>query len=71
MPSTLAVAPTCGTLIQSLDNEGIQSWSAQAAIFANMTGPQLQTLMEGDPISNALAREIEWAMHRPSCWLRQ
>jgi hypothetical protein len=56
-------------LIQSLNDEGIQSWSAQAAIFANMTGPQLQALMEGDPISDALAREIEWAMHRPSGWL--
>lgn len=56
-------------LIQSLEGEGIQSWSAQAAIFANMTGPRLQALMEGDTISDSLAREIEWSMHRPRGWL--
>jgi hypothetical protein len=56
-------------LIQSLEEEGVQSASAQAAILANMTGPQLQALMDGDAISYTLAREIEWAMNRPSGWL--
>lgn len=56
-------------LIQLLDAEGIQSWAVQAAVFADMTGPQLQALMEGDTISDWLAREIEWAVHRPNGWL--
>jgi hypothetical protein len=56
-------------LIQSLDDEGIQSWSVQAGIFANMTGSELQELMDGGTISDDLAREIEWAMHRPEGWL--
>jgi hypothetical protein len=56
-------------LLQSLDREGVQSWPAQAAIFANMTGPELRTVMEGAQISDGLAREIEWSMHRPDGWL--
>jgi hypothetical protein len=56
-------------LIRSLDREGIQSWSAQAAILANMTGSELRAVMEGGTISDALAREIEWSMHRPEGWL--
>lgn len=56
-------------LIRSLEEEGVQSVAVQAAILANMTGPQLQALMEGDTIPDTLAREIEWAMHRPNGWL--
>ncbi|HXS18995.1 MAG TPA: hypothetical protein VN764_17475 [Polyangiaceae bacterium] len=56
-------------LIQSLDEEGVQSVDAKAAIVANMTGRQLQGLMEGDTISDTLAREIEWGMNRPNGWL--
>jgi hypothetical protein len=37
--------------------------------MANMTERQLRALMDGDTISAALAREIEWAVHRPSGWL--
>lgn len=56
-------------LIRTLEGEGIQSWAAQAEILATMTGPQLQALIEGAPISDALAREIKWAMQRPNGWL--
>ena len=56
-------------LIEALDHEGVQSWAAQADILAGMTGPALRAVMEGGPVSNALAREIEWAMQRPSGWL--
>jgi hypothetical protein len=56
-------------LIQVLDNEGIHSWSVQAGIFGNMTGPELQALMDGGAISDDVVREIEWAMHRPEGWL--
>jgi hypothetical protein len=56
-------------LLQSLDREGVQSWTAQGAILANMTGLELRAMMEGALISNALAREIEWSMHRPDGWL--
>jgi hypothetical protein len=37
--------------------------------MANMTERQLRAPMDGDTISAALAREIEWAVHRPSGWL--
>jgi hypothetical protein len=56
-------------LIEALDREGVQSWAAQAGILADMSGPALRAVMEGGPVSNALAREIEWAMHRPNGWL--
>lgn len=56
-------------LIQTLDSAGIQSLSEQAAIFANITGRELEALMRGEFIPDALAREIEWAMHRPNGWL--
>ncbi len=56
-------------LIQSLENEGIQSWSAQADLLANISGPELQNVMQGANVSDVLAREIEWSMHRPEGWL--
>ncbi|APG04841.1 hypothetical protein BJI69_13690 [Luteibacter rhizovicinus DSM 16549] len=56
-------------LIQLLDGEGLQSWAARAAVMANITGAQLKAFMEGEAISDEMAREIEWSMHRPSGWL--
>lgn len=56
-------------LVQSLDAAGVQSSSVQAGIVANISGRELDALLGGDPIPDALAREIEWAMHRPDGWL--
>jgi hypothetical protein len=56
-------------LIQLLESEGIESPSVQAGILANLTALQLQGLLEGGAIPDALAREIEWAMHRPDGWM--
>jgi hypothetical protein len=52
----------------------VKPWSqsgrplSETGIFAAMTGAELQALMDGGTISNDLAREIEWAMHRPEGW---
>jgi hypothetical protein len=56
-------------LVQSLDAAGVQSSSVQAGIVANISGRELDALLDGEPIPDALAREIEWAMHRPDGWL--
>jgi len=56
-------------LIQSLDQVGVQSRSLQAEIIAGMKGPDLQRIIDGGRISDAFAREVEWAMHRPHGWL--
>jgi hypothetical protein len=56
-------------LIQLLESEGIESPSVQAGILANLTALQLKDLLGGGAIPDALAREIEWAMHRPDGWM--
>jgi hypothetical protein len=56
-------------LIQSLGHDGVKSLAVQAGIVAALDERELQALMDGDTITEALAREIEWAMHRPKGWL--
>jgi hypothetical protein len=41
----------------------------KGAIVAKISGRELDALLDGDPIPDALAREVEWAMHRPDGWL--
>lgn len=55
-------------LIELLHEEGIQSWHLQGAILG-MLGADLKALIEGAAITNEVAREIEWSMHRPTGWL--
>lgn len=56
-------------LIQALEREGIQSWALQAGILGDISGPELQAIMADGTITDAFAREVEWAMQRPSGWL--
>lgn len=55
-------------LLQSMADEGIQSWSGQANLFA-IAESQLRAIMDGGTIPDTLAQEIEWVMHRPNGWL--
>lgn len=56
-------------LMHVLDEEGVLSWDAQGKILAGISGMHLLGLLRGDPFTDELAREIEWAMNRPAGWL--
>ncbi|MGN6479203.1 hypothetical protein [Luteibacter sp.] len=42
-----------------------------AQILGGLHGDELARLLQGAPISDAIAREMEWAMHRPARWKDQ
>ncbi|UPG88253.1 hypothetical protein L2Y96_12570 [Luteibacter aegosomaticola] len=56
-------------LINELDAEGIHSWRALGKILGGLSGNDLKALVTGDPISNEIAREMEWTMHKPVGWM--
>lgn len=56
-------------LIQCLHDDGIHSTALKAEILAKTTSPSLMGLLKGGAISDALAREMEWAVNRPIGWL--
>lgn len=56
-------------LIDELDGDGVRSWSELGQILAVLDGAALQRLLNGSPITDELAREMEWAMHKPVGWM--
>lgn len=56
-------------LIDELDAEGIRSWSELGKILAVLNGTDLQRLLTSEVITDEIAREMEWAMHKPGGWM--
>lgn len=56
-------------VIDQLVGEGLGSWAAMAHTLCNMRGDELRAVTREGRITDALAREIEWAMQRPRGWL--
>ncbi|MGN6482379.1 hypothetical protein [Luteibacter sp.] len=56
-------------VIDQLVGEGLGSWPALAHTLCNMRGEELRAATREGRITDALAREIEWAMQRPLGWL--
>jgi hypothetical protein len=48
---------------------GVSSTAGQAALLGLRPGKALAGFLRGDPISDAVAREIEWAMQRRDRWM--
>lgn len=55
-------------LVAELRAEGITAWKGLAVALGIDPGV-LDDIRTGGPISDATAREIEWAMQRPARWL--
>jgi len=56
-------------LIDELDGEGIRSWSELGKILAVLNGTDLQKLLTSEVITDEIAREMEWSMHKPAGWM--
>jgi hypothetical protein len=56
-------------LSRQLAAEGVESLAAQGAALGYLTETELRNLLDGEPISDTVAREIEWAVQRPEGWL--
>lgn len=56
-------------LIEQLQREGLRTRDAQADALGGLTAERLDAFLAGAPVTDALAREIEWIMHRPRRWL--
>ncbi|KJV34763.1 hypothetical protein [Luteibacter yeojuensis] len=56
-------------LTRQLAEEGMESLAAQGAALGYLAEQELRNLLAGAPISDAMAREIEWAVQRPEGWL--
>jgi hypothetical protein len=56
-------------LTRQLAEEGMESLAAQGAALGYLTEKELRDLLAGARISDAVAREIEWAVQRPVGWL--
>lgn len=56
-------------LIQQLQREGLRARDAQGDALGGLSADRLDALLAGAPLDDALAREIEWIMHRPCGWL--
>lgn len=56
-------------LIDQLVGEGLGTWPAMAHTLCNLSGPALRAATRDGRISDALAREMEWAMQRPAGWM--
>lgn len=56
-------------LIEQLRAEGVKEERQILQLLGGLGGAELGALMRGAPISDALAREIEWSMHRPVHWM--
>ena len=56
-------------LVLQLQKDGLLSWQLVGQIIAGIDGETLAALLRGEPISNELARDIEWHANRPSGWL--
>jgi hypothetical protein len=55
-------------LIAELRGDGVSQWKA-LAISLGIEPAVLDDIRTGGPISDTVAREIEWAMQRPARWL--
>lgn len=58
-------------LIAELAADGVHSDQERGQILGRLRGEELARLLQGAPISDAIAREMEWAMHRPTRWMDQ
>lgn len=53
---------------RELERDGVCSRQQQADILGTRE-IELMRILDGHPVSDVLAREIEWAMHKPDRWL--
>ncbi|QWT22041.1 hypothetical protein KPL74_08545 [Bacillus sp. NP157] len=56
-------------LMAELGHDGIVAWATLGRILGIVSGSQLVGLLANGLINDRQAREIEWAMQRPSGWL--
>jgi len=47
----------------------MRSWRALGKVLGGISGNDLKAMVTGEPITDKVAREMEWAMHRPAGWM--
>ena len=55
-------------VLRELERDGVCSRQQQAEILGTRQ-IELMRILDGHPVSEVLAREIEWAMQKPDRWL--
>lgn len=58
-------------LIDQLVADGVTTEQEQAQLLGGLRGQELNALLQGAPISDSAAREMEWGTHRPVHWMDQ
>lgn len=56
-------------LLAQLEREGVRSAAALGELLSIGSERDLKALTDGGYIADLLAREIEWALHRPLGWM--
>lgn len=55
-------------VLRELEWDGVVALEAKAELLGTTT-QVLRGVIAGDPMSDELAREIEWATHKPGHWM--
>lgn len=56
-------------LVAELQQGDAGSWNLLGELLGGLTEADLRAYLKDRPIPDAVAREIEWATHRPRGWL--
>lgn len=56
-------------LILHHQKDGLTSWDLIGELVAGVDGETLTALIRDEPITDALARDIEWHANRPMGWM--
>jgi hypothetical protein len=56
------------SILKELNSEGIVGMTLAAQVLG-LREPDLKAMLDGAPVSDATARDVEWAAHKPTGWM--